>query len=120
MQLIMITVKFYTGVKIVSVNGHFLRLITQPLSKDERGLAIMILTNKDWLNSDIWGKLLEVHESGLLIQQSSGALAIVNPEVVVGWTLQRLFHEDMNNPQLQLHPEQFCTPGTFNPEGTEI
>lgn len=120
MQLIMITVKYYTGVKIVSVNGHFLRLITQPLSKDERGLAIMILIKTDRLTTDIWGKLIEVLETGLLIQQSSGACVFVNPEVVVGWTTQRLFHEDVNNPQLQLHPEQFCTPGTFNPEGTEI
>lgn len=112
--------KTYTGIKIASCDGKFFRIITQPLSPDEEGCAVMIITNRQWNNTIILGRLISVASYGLLVQPSYGPTVLVNPDVVVGWTSQRLYHEDITNPQFQSHPEQFCVPGSYSPEGTQV
>lgn len=116
----MIINKEYTGVKIASCAGVYFRLISQPLTADEIGLAVLIVTNRAWLNQDIRGILVEVLDKAICVREPSGPVMVINPEVIVGWTTLHLYHKDINNRQFQLHPEQFCVPGTFDPQGTEV
>ena len=111
--------KKYTNIKIASVNGIFHRLITQPLSQDEIGQEVIIVTNRKWGNMIFTGTLLDVGTTAIMLRVLLNTI-FINPEVVIGWTTTEMCQKDAADKQFKSRPEIYCIPGTFDPEGTIV
>ena len=110
--------RVFTKVVLASLNGRFFRLITEPLTEKETGVFVVILYNDRGRHGGVSGQLFAVTPDAYMIR-SRGSMPdiVVNPAIVIGWTTQRRYMEDMDNERLQSHPEEFCSPGTFDPDG---
>lgn len=107
------------NLKVASKDGKYFRVSATPVPEDVLGFIIALVIKGSIAPMPV-GELVKITpEAVVLVSPTTGQTLIVNPEVIYGWIPFDILLDDIDNKELQAHPEEFCKPG-FNPEGVAV